>query len=224
MPTTTSPSYVAIDPPTTPPKACVIWLHGLGADGHDFIPIVPELTALIPHSLRFVFPHAPLMPVTINNGAIMRAWYDIASFEINRPADHAGIKQSIKKLHQLIEQEEKSGIPIEKIILAGFSQGAVIALTAGLTFPKPIAGIIALSGYLPPFILTSERVKHTSIPIFLGHGQEDPIVPYALGEMSYETLKNEHYEKISWHHYPMPHSVCAEEIQDIAKWITCLFH
>ncbi|EKD73965.1 MAG: carboxylesterase [uncultured bacterium] len=209
---------VEIDPPASP-AGCVIWLHGLGADGNDFVPIVSELKLNIP--LRFVFPHAPLIPVTINNGYVMRAWYDIVSMNMNQHADQVGIDDSVKKLQQLIEREKQSGIPYERIILAGFSQGAVIALTTGLTFQKQLAGIIALSGYLPHSeqVIKTSNPLYKSTPIFIGHGTEDPIVPYPLGEKTYQTLKNYNYT-ISWHSYTMPHSVCQEEIQDIAKWLT----
>jgi phospholipase/carboxylesterase len=202
------------------PIGSIIWLHGLGADGQDFVPIVPELYLPDTLPLRFIFPDAPMMAVTINNGHVMRAWYDIVSMTIDQHADQAGIERSIKQISELIQREEERGIPSNRIILAGFSQGAVIALTAMLTFPKKLAGALALSGYLPH----AEKVMNlsTSInfdtPIFLGHGIDDVIVPHFLGEQAYHQLAKLHYP-ISSHSYPMGHSVCQEEIQDIASWI-----
>ncbi len=206
--------------PATPPVGSVIWLHGLGADGNDFAPIVPELNLPNNLPLRFVFPHAPTMPVTINNGYSMPAWYDIVSFEVDRHADTAGIEASKKHVHALIENEEKLGIPAEKIIIAGFSQGAVMALTTGLTYPKRLGGIIALSGYLPQrdtVLEQASKVNHT-IPIFLGHGKEDNVVPWALGDITHQWLQKNHYS-VNWFSYLMGHTVCAEEILDIAAWL-----
>jgi phospholipase/carboxylesterase len=210
---------VEINPNITP-TASVIWLHGLGADGNDFVPIVPELNLPKNFPIRFVFPHAPMQAVTINNGYIMRSWYDIVSLEINHHADQKGITASTEKLIQLIEHEESLGIPSERIILAGFSQGAVIALTTGLTFQKRLAGIIALSGYLPHTenVMKQASPLNQSIPIFLAHGTNDAVVPFFLGQSAYAELMQRHYS-VSWHTYAMPHSVCMEEIRDIGQWI-----
>lgn len=210
--------------PTLPPIGSVILLHGLGADGHDFESIVQELRLPESMPLRFIFPHAPLIPVTINNGYVMRAWYNIVSLSMDTHADQSGIDQSVQSLGKLIEREEQRGIKSEKIILAGFSQGAVIALATGLTFPKKLGGIIALSGYLPQpeKVLQQASPANQNIPIFLAHGKQDALVPYFLGERLYQFLKANDYP-VNWHSYDMAHSVCLEEIRDIAEWFkqTC---
>ena len=207
--------------PSKKPISTVIWLHGLGADGHDFVPVVSELR--IPDTLpvRFVFPHAPMIPVTINGGYVMRAWYDIVSMSIDYHADQTGIEHSVKKLHDIISREEQLGIKTEKIILAGFSQGAVIALTTALTFPKKLGGVLALSGYLPQpeKVIQEANVSNQMTPIFQAHGKQDALVPYLLGERLYHILKEHHYP-VSWHSYEMAHSVCVEEIHDISQWLT----
>lgn len=207
--------------PATPATKSVIWLHGLGADGSDFVSIVPELKLPTSSAVRFIFPHAPIMPVTINNGYEMRAWFDIYDLAIAKRIDEAGIAQSVKTIDSLIENEVARGIATENIILAGFSQGAVIALTAGLTYPKKLGGIMALSGYLPlaDKVLQHASAANQSIPIFIAHGTEDPIVPYALGKGTYVALQQAGYP-VSWHSYDMPHCVCAEEIKDISHWIS----
>ena len=217
--TTDNLDCIVINPKTKAQK-CIIWLHGLGADGHDFAPIVPELR--LPESLnvRFVFPHAPIMPVTINAGYEMRAWFDIHGISAQAKIDEAGIKKSEELLRSYIATQEADGISSDNIILAGFSQGAVVALITGLCFEKPLAGIMALSGFLP---LAEKILQHASpinsrIPIFMAHGTEDTIVPYAFGKASYVALSTAGYS-INWHSYPMPHSVCAEEIADIREWI-----
>lgn len=206
--------------PNFPATASIIWLHGLGADGNDFAPIVPELK--LPNSLpvRFIFPHAPLQPVTINNGYVMRAWYDIISLGNDRNADRKGILQSVNLIHQLIAQEVTRGIPYEKIILAGFSQGAVIALTTGLTYPHKLGGIMALSGYLPfaDDVFATATACNKTTPLFVAHGTEDAVVPYALGQLVEKALIAHHYP-LSWHSYPMAHSVCLEEMIAIGEWI-----
>lgn len=206
--------------PSTSPVGTIIWLHGLGADGNDFAPIVPELQLPNTLPLRFIFPHAPKQPVTINQGYVMRAWYDIISLASDDHADHQGIQTSVELIHQLIQYEEKRGIPSENIILAGFSQGAVIALTTGLTYPNKLRGIMALSGYLPQAnaIFAKKSQANQTTPIFLAHGTEDAIVPYFLGESLHQSLEQQGYT-VSWHNYPMPHSVSLQEINDIAAWI-----
>lgn len=204
--------------PRSPAKHTIIWLHGLGADGNDFAPIVPELHLPAALGVRFIFPHAPIRPVTINNGYEMRAWYDIASLAIAGQVDHAGIAESNAFVHDLIEKEVARGISTENIMLAGFSQGAVIALTTGLTYPERLGGIMALSGYLPPEALQKAHVANQSTPLFLAHGQDDPVVPFMLGEAALTALKAAGYA-VEWHAYPMPHSVCPAEINDISLWI-----
>jgi len=199
----------------SPPVAAVIWLHGLGADGHDFEPIVPELRLSKP--VRFVFPHAPVQPVTINNGMRMRAWYDIFQFGSGRE-DDKGIRASQKMLEQLIEEQ-----PVEKVILAGFSQGGAIVLQTALRHPKKLAGVMALSTYLPlAATLDAERnAVNAQIPIFMAHGQHDDIIPIQRAQASRDALQKLGY-KVEWHDYPMPHSVCGEEIRDISAWLSRL--
>jgi phospholipase/carboxylesterase len=204
-------------------KGSVIWLHGLGADGNDFVPIVPELRLADELGLRFIFPNAEMRPVTINNGYVMRAWYDILAMDITHRADKEGINESVNQINSLIENEESKGIPSQNIILAGFSQGAVMALTAGLRSNKTLAGILALSGYLPftEDIIGNLSASKKNIPIWMGHGIQDNIVPYQAGLTAFDTLKRSGLT-ISWHSYQMGHSVCAEEVRDIADWITAV--
>lgn len=205
--------------PSTQATGSVIWLHGLGADGNDFVPLVSELNLSNNLPLRFVFPHAPLRPVTINNGYVMRAWFDIYSMKLDQRIDEEGIANSIELVHQLIENEQKCGILSENIILAGFSQGAVMALRTGLHYPKPLAGILALSGFLPAEQMAAESNKaNRATPIFIAHGSQDRVVPFILGEDTANALKTLHYP-VTWKSYPIPHSVCAEEVSDIAKWL-----
>ena len=212
-------SSVQINPAEKADK-CVIWLHGLGADGNDFAPIVPELHLPSRYKVRFVLPHAPVMPVTINQGYEMRAWFDIYHADISAKIDNPGIEQSVASINTLIEHEEAQGISADNIILAGFSQGAVIALITGLLYPKPLAGIIALSGLLPhaETVVKQGSVSNRNIPIFIGHGSQDQIVPERLGRAAYEVLLQAAYPA-EWHGYHMAHSVCTEEIHDISHWI-----
>ena len=196
----------------------VIWLHGLGADGHDFEPIVPELELSL--AIRFIFPHAPEIPVSINNGMVMPAWYDIKSTQINQLEDKDGIAHSQHAVLALIENEIKRGIPSDKIILAGFSQGGAIALHTGLRYQKPLAGIMGLSTYLP-LTHTLEQEIHPAnreTPILLTHGLYDQIIPLALAEESNACLQQFGYSP-EFHTYPMEHSVCVEEIADMSTWI-----
>ncbi len=195
--------------------ASVIWLHGLGASGDDFEPVIPHLELPKTLKVRFIFPHAPEQPVTINGGYVMRAWYDILEQSIERKIDHAGILASSKLIIQLIEKEVARGIPISNIILAGFSQGGAVALEVGLRYQRKIAGIIALSTYLA----TPSEIRAGSTPIFIGHGNLDPVVPLALGKQARETLQAAGYA-VEWHQYAMEHSVCMEEIQEIGLWIS----
>ena len=201
------------------PSHAVIWLHGLGADGNDFVPVVKELK-LPPLGIRFVFPHAPMRPVTINGGFVMRAWYDIAYQELAFKEDERGLRESQKLIEELIVRENTRGIPSSRIVLAGFSQGGVLALQTGLRQSKPLAGLMALSSYLPmsPMIEVERNAASNSVPIFMGHGITDNIVPLALGRMSRDTLIKLGYE-VEWHQYTMPHSVCPEELADIGAWL-----
>jgi phospholipase/carboxylesterase len=197
------------------PKACVIWLHGLGADGHDFEPIVPELE--LDQPVRFVFPHAPVRAVTINQGMRMRAWYDILQFGPG-PEDEAGVRASQKLLEELIAAEKARGIG--SIVLAGFSQGGAIVLQTALRHRERLAGVLALSTYLPLHkALETERSRENrDVPIFMAHGQYDEIIPLARAEQSRQLLERLGY-KLQWHTYPMPHSVCPEEIADISAFL-----
>ncbi|WP_266157546.1 alpha/beta hydrolase [Dyella silvatica] len=206
------------------PLYSVIWLHGLGADGHDFAPIVPELVATDWPALRFVFPPAPVRPVTVNGGMPMRAWYDIAGVDLVSRQDEPGIRGSIEAVEALIAQEHERGVPSERILLAGFSQGGAIALAAGLRHAQPLAGVIALSTYLPLHeLFAAERSSaNAKTPIFWGHGTGDPIVPLTRGLASRELLQSLGYD-VAWHTYPMPHSVNAEEITDLRHWMSQRF-
>jgi len=218
--TQTSTSSSVEITPDTPAIGSVIWLHGLGADGHDFASIVPQLHLPAHLPLRFVFPHAPLKPVTINNGYIMRAWFDIYSMQIDQRIDQAGIADSVNLLGQLIKNEHDKGISTEKIILGGFSQGAVIALITGLSYPQKLAGVIALSGYLPNAtqVLMNRSQANQTISVFLAHGTEDTVVPFMLGQVTAAALEKQGIP-VAWHSYIMSHSVCVEEINDIAQWL-----
>lgn len=206
--------------PDEPATASVIWLHGLGADGHDFEPIVAELGEAATRNVRYVFPHAPRMAVTINGGMEMRAWYDIVDTDLANRADEAGVRASAGIVETLIEKELAKGLASTRIVLAGFSQGGAIALHAGLRYPKPLAGILALSTYLPlQDTLGSEADEaNRSIPIFLAHGSQDPVIPLQLSERSRQLLASQGY-RMQCHTYPMPHSVCPEEIRDISIWL-----
>ena len=202
------------------PEGAVIWLHGLGADGHDFEPIVPELARPGERPLRFVFPHAPIRPVTLNGGFAMRAWYDIVSLERRGPEDESGIRASQELVEALIRRENERGIPSERIVLAGFSQGGALALVTGTRYPHKLAGIMGLSCYmLLAERFAAERVAaNQATPIFLAHGLEDPIVAPLLGEHARAWLEAAGYP-VEWHTYAMPHSVCPQEVTDIANWL-----
>ena len=203
------------------PDACVIWLHGLGADGHDFEPIVPELRLDPGLSVRFIFPHAPMMPVTINQGFVMRAWYDIRTADIGAEPDEKGIRASADLISQMIDQQIADGIPAKRIVLAGFSQGGAIVLHAGLRYGHELGGIMALSTYLPlAATLDSERSEENkATSIFMAHGSADPVVPIDLANASRDVLTALSYD-VEWHEYKaMPHSVSEQEIFHIAEWL-----
>lgn len=211
--------------PSYPVKNSIIWLHGLGADGNDFVPIIPELNLQSKAAVRFIFPHAPIMPITINNGYQMPAWYDIGSLSLDRRVDKKGMIQSVAYINNLIKREISRGVGSKHIFLAGFSQGAVIALTTALYYPQPLAGVIALSGYLPSSdeVLEKASAANRQIPIFLAHGTQDPIVPIALGQTACSAIKHAAYS-VTWHSYPMPHSVCKEEMHDLGLWINAILN
>jgi len=203
------------------PEAAVIWMHGLGADGNDFVPIVRELDLSECPAIRFVFPHAETMPVTINNGYVMRAWYDILGMDLVRREDEVGLRKSQNQVEQLIAREIERGIPAERIILAGFSQGCAMTLQTGLRYSKKLAGMLCLSGYLPlAEKLPAEcSAANRSTPIFMAHGRVDPVVQIARAETSRDFLTSLGYA-VEWKDYSMPHSVCEEEIDDIGQVIT----
>jgi phospholipase/carboxylesterase len=208
----------AIEIETTPaPKASIIWLHGLGADGHDFEPIVPELGLPKSTAVRFIFPHAPVRPVTINGGARMRAWYDVTP---DGQQDAGGIRVSQAHVEALIAREHTRRITAGAIVLAGFSQGGAMALQTGLRHAERLAGILALSAYLPlPDTLAQEAsAANRDLPIFMAHGTQDPVIPLSWAKRSRDLLVGLGYAA-EWHEYPMPHSVCAEEIADIGHWL-----
>ncbi|MEZ5436758.1 MAG: alpha/beta fold hydrolase [Lysobacteraceae bacterium] len=211
----------AVETETGPnPQWSVIWLHGLGADGHDFEPIVPQLLERGWPAIRFVFPHAPVRPVTINGGMAMRAWYDILGTEIAMRQDEKGVRESIAQLEALIVRENQRGIPDERIILAGFSQGGAIVMAAALRHGKHLGGLMALSTYLPMAEQSADEQSEASkgLATFMAHGSLDPVVPQALGLMSREKLVALGLD-VEWHSYAMPHSVSAQEIADIAAWM-----
>jgi phospholipase/carboxylesterase len=206
------------------PQFSVIWLHGLGADGYDFEPIVSELGLPASAAVRFVFPHAPVRPVTINGGIPMRAWFDIMGIDRSAAQDETGIRESAGLVARLIAAEQTRGIGEERIVLAGFSQGGAIALHLGLRRRGPLAGIMALSCYLPLSHLVEAEHDDgmNSTPVFMAHGSGDPVIPIALGRAAYEQVAALGL-LAEWHEYPMPHAVCPQEIRDIGHWITRVF-
>lgn len=202
------------------PQVAVIWLHGLGADGNDFVPLVNELDLSGLPGIRFVFPHAKTMPVTINGGYVMRAWYDITGAELTRREDEGGLRASQRDVEALISREKARGIPASRIILAGFSQGCAMTLQTGMRHPEKLAGMLCLSGYLPlANVVVNERTEESlSTPVFMAHGTHDNVVPFARARESKELLVSLGYQ-VEWHEYMMQHSLCLEEVQDISKWI-----
>ena len=211
----------AIEIETGPnPQSAVIWLHGLGADGSDFVPIVHELDLAGCAPIRFIFPHAPTMPITVNNGYVMRAWYDIVSLDFNQREDETGVRRSQALVVALIARERARGVPSERIVLAGFSQGCAMTLQTGLRYPERLAGLLGLSGYMPLWatVAAERHGANHDTPIFLAHGRLDPVVPFRAGEQTRELLRNFGYA-VEWHEYAMQHEVCREEIADIGEWL-----
>ena len=205
------------------PTAAVIWMHGLGADGNDFVPIVHELDLTGAPAIRFVFPHAPMQPVSINNGYVMRAWYDIKWGDLeakSKQADEPGVRASQAAVEALIDREISRGIDAKSIVLAGFSQGGAIALQTGLRHANKLGGVMALSTYLPlaESFVNERGDANSKTPVFMAHGTQDGVVPYAMGVRSRDILVQHGYA-VEWHEYPMQHSVCIEEIGDIAAWL-----
>lgn len=202
------------------PPNTVIWLHGLGADGYDFVPVVRELDALKAPPARYVFPHAPTRPVTINNGMVMRAWYDILGVDLVRREDETGVRASQTLVEAMIEREVARGTPRSRIVLAGFSQGGAITLQAGLRQAEPLAALLALSTYLPlASVFEAERAAASQrVPIFMAHGRSDPVIPLVRATASRDALQRAGHP-LEWHEYDMPHSVCEQEICDIAAFL-----
>ena len=203
------------------PSVSVIWLHGLGADGSDFVSVVPELRLSDAFAIRFIFPHAPQIPVTCNGGYVMRAWYDIVSLDSSsRRIDEAGIVQSRQLIRALIARENERGVASERIFIAGFSQGGALSYVTALTHPERLAGLIALSAYIPSasLLLEEATTSNRATQIFAAHGTRDDVVSPALG-LAAKALLTENGYRLEWHQYPMPHSVCLEEISDIGKWL-----
>jgi len=217
----TLPFLETIEIETAPsPQSAVIWMHGLGADGHDFAPIVRELDLSGCTGIRFVFPHAETMPVTINNGYVMRAWYDILGMDLVRREDAQGLRTSQQRIDDLIAREIARGIPAERIVLAGFSQGCAMALQTGLRYPQRLAGLMCLSGYLPlaDTIADERHAANQDTAIFMAHGRGDGVVLIDRAEASRDLLQQLGYH-VEWHEYMMQHSVCAEEVDDISRWL-----
>jgi phospholipase/carboxylesterase len=206
--------------PAAPAAASVIWLHGLGADGRDFVPIVPELKLPAEPGVRFVFPHAPVRPVTLNNGMRMRAWYDIRTLTAEGRADETGLRESGARLAEYIAKERAAGIDAARIVVAGFSQGGAVALHAGLRYAEPLAGILALSTYLPlaSTLATERNAANQETPILMCHGLYDPVLPHGLGVMARDALRAFGYT-VDWQEYPMQHQVCLPEIEAIGAWL-----
>jgi phospholipase/carboxylesterase len=201
------------------PRAAIVWMHGLGADGHDFEPIVPELGVPPDGAVRFVFPHAPLRPVTINQGYVMRAWYDVRADAGERREDEAGVRESQRQITALIGREATRGNSADRVILAGFSQGGAMALHVGLRHPERLAGVIALSCFLPlaGTVAGEASAANRETPFLMAHGTQDPLIPVARGRQARDLLLSLGYQ-VQWHEYPMPHAVCAEEIALIGGW------
>ena len=224
----TTADTVEIEVGSGPVTGSIIWLHGLGADGHDFEPIVPELRLPADLPLRFVFPHAPVQPVTLNGGMSMRAWFDIYSLDREGPADEAGIRASAARLDNMIRRECERGIAADRIVVAGFSQGGAIAMHSALRYPERLAGLMALSTYLPlqsafrAEVIDKASVANLELPIFMAHGSFDPVLPLQWGKLAAGFLEAAGF-RIEWHEYPMAHGVCPEEISDIRAWLLSVF-
>jgi len=206
--------------PREPARSSVIWLHGLGADGHDFEPVVEQLALPRHLATRFVLPHAPTRPITINGGYVMRAWYDVVDPDLTRDPDEAGLRESSDQLAALIQREVERGIAPHAIVVAGFSQGGAIALYTGLRHPTRLAGVLALSSYLP-LVAAFEKERHPAnahTPVLMAHGSDDPLILLSVAERSRDQLRHLNYD-VEWHSYAMQHSVCAAELSDVAHWL-----
>jgi len=213
------PAAVEINP-STPPRASLLWLHGLGADGHDFEPLVPQLGIVEELGVRVVLPHAPRRPVTINNGMIMRAWYDIRTVDFCNGEDEQGIRDAERLLQALIARELDHGIPAARIVLAGFSQGGALVLHTGLRYPQRLGGLLVLSAYLPlaASVAAERSAASADVPVLLAHGTQDPLVLFPWAERTRDQLRELGYA-VDWREYPMAHAVCPEEVMDIRTWL-----
>lgn len=205
------------------PKTSIIVMHGLGADGNDFVPVAEQLDLASAGPVRFVFPHAPTRPVTINNGYVMRAWYDILQSDLGRREDEAGLRASQQAVDALIARENARGVPSSRIVLAGFSQGCAMTLMTGLRHPERLAGLVGMSGYLPlaPMTKAERHSANSGVPIFLAHGRMDPVISIERALASRDALIALGHP-VEWHAYDMPHSVCQEEIVDLQRWLEAL--
>jgi len=211
----------AVEVETGPqPRAAVVWMHGLGADGHDFEGVVPELALPPLHPVRFVFPHAPRRPMTIAMGQVMRAWYDVRNDAGERREDEAGVRTSQRAIEALVERERQRGVPPHRVVLAGFSQGGAMAFQVGLRYPERLAGVLALSCFLPlaHTLATEAAAANRDIPIFMAHGTDDPLIPVARARRSRDVLAALGY-RVEWHEYAIPHAVSAEEVRDAGGWL-----
>lgn len=206
--------------PAQPARATVIWLHGLGADGNDFVPVVPELQLSPGLAVRFILPHAPVRPVTINGGMAMRSWYDILSMGSTREINEAHLRAAATAVSALIEREERRGVPSERILLVGFSQGGAVGYRAALRYPRPLAGLAALSTYrISPELAESQALPaNRQLPVFIAHGESDSVVPVQLGRLACQSLQQQGFDP-QWHSYPMDHEVCLPEIRALGAWI-----
>jgi phospholipase/carboxylesterase len=221
----TTPLLNTIELESAPnPTAAIIWMHGLGADANDFVPMVKELDLRNCPAIRFVFPNAPKIPVTVNGGYIMPAWYDIMGADIAKREDEGGLRASQKKIEQLIDREIARGIPAERIIIAGFSQGCAMTLQVGLRYPQKLAGMMCLSGYVPlaEHVATERHAANQDTSIFMVHGSDDPVIPIQRAEQSRDLLVSLGYQ-VQWHSYWMQHSVSQQEVLDIGNWLRKVF-
>ena len=209
--------------PTEPAKYAVLWFHGLGADGNDFAPVGHELLRITKLPIRFIFPHAPERPVTLNNGYIMRAWYDIVGLDMSSREDRLGLDEISHKVGEMIKHQIKRGIPANKIFLGGFSQGGAVALYTGLRYSQTLGGIIGLSTYLPfkDHLLAEKHPENQNTPIFLAHGTQDQVIPPEWAILSKEALEKTKHS-VTFHTYPMPHSVCSDEVETLGKWMKAI--
>jgi phospholipase/carboxylesterase len=212
------PAEVLEAPANSEVNAAVIWMHGLGADGNDFVPVVPQLGLSADYGIRFVFPHAPAIPVSINNGFVMPAWYDIKSLNVERSIDEEQLQVSVRRIQDLIDREIERGVDPSRIVLAGFSQGGAVAYEAALSYPRSLAGIVALSTYFPTAESLQFHAQQANIPVLVCHGSRDPVVPEVLGQRALEALKGLGLEP-DYRSYPMEHAVCLEEIADIGTFL-----